>query len=117
MNTDTNRADDPDPDDLDGLAASLDHLRLWCESEGPATVPAGNDYRRLASGTGVRATVRSRSHHRRWIWKELQTVPCESLLMQDPDRKACEGAQGVVTAAHRLTNDFEPADPFGEGGK
>jgi hypothetical protein len=46
MDTDTNRAgdpdpddldgaDDPDPDDLDGLAASLDHLRLWCESEGP----------------------------------------------------------------------------------
>jgi hypothetical protein len=57
MDTDTNRAgdpdpddldgaDDPDPDDLDGLAASLDHLRLWCESEGPATVPAGNDYPR-----------------------------------------------------------------------
>jgi hypothetical protein len=52
MNTDTNRPDDPDPDDLDGLAASLDHLRLWCESEEPATVPASNDYRRLASGTG-----------------------------------------------------------------
>ena len=63
MNIDTNRAvnpdpdvldgaDDLDPDDLDGLAASLDHLRLCCESEGPATVPAGNDYRRLASGTG-----------------------------------------------------------------
>jgi hypothetical protein len=33
MNTDTNRPD-PDPDDLDGLAASLDHLRLWCETEG-----------------------------------------------------------------------------------
>jgi hypothetical protein len=33
MNTDTNRPDDPDPDDLDGLAASLDHLRLWCEPE------------------------------------------------------------------------------------
>jgi hypothetical protein len=38
MNTDTNRPDDPDPDDLDGLAASLDHLNLWCEQEGPATV-------------------------------------------------------------------------------
>jgi hypothetical protein len=29
--TDTNVTDDPDPDDLNGLAASLDHLRLWCE--------------------------------------------------------------------------------------
>ncbi len=37
--------------------------------------------------------------------------------MQDPDRKAREAAQGVVTAAYRLTNDFEPADPLGEGGK
>jgi hypothetical protein len=34
MNTDTNRLDDPDPDDLEGLVASLDHLRLWCEPEG-----------------------------------------------------------------------------------
>ncbi len=41
MNTDTNRADDPDPDDLDGLAASLDHLRLWCELEGPGDSSAG----------------------------------------------------------------------------
>jgi hypothetical protein len=31
MNTDTNRPDDPDPDDLDGLAASLDHLWPWSE--------------------------------------------------------------------------------------
>jgi hypothetical protein len=42
MNTDTNRPDDPDQDDLDGLAASLDDLRLWSELEGPATVPPGN---------------------------------------------------------------------------
>jgi hypothetical protein len=34
VNTDTKRPDDPDLDDLDGLAASLDHLRLWRESEG-----------------------------------------------------------------------------------
>jgi hypothetical protein len=34
MNTDTNRPDDPYPDDLDGLAASLDYLRLWCEADG-----------------------------------------------------------------------------------
>jgi hypothetical protein len=34
MNTDTKRLDDPDQDDLDGLAASLDYLRLWCESDG-----------------------------------------------------------------------------------
>jgi hypothetical protein len=34
MNTDINRPDDPDPDDLDGLAASLDYLRLWYESDG-----------------------------------------------------------------------------------
>jgi hypothetical protein len=32
MNTGSNRPDDPDRDDLDGLAASLDHLRPWCES-------------------------------------------------------------------------------------
>jgi len=41
MNTDTNRSDDPDPDDLDGLAASLDHLRLWCELEGAGDSSAG----------------------------------------------------------------------------
>jgi hypothetical protein len=41
MNTDTNRPDDPDPDDLDGLAASLDHLRLWCELEGAGDSSAG----------------------------------------------------------------------------
>jgi hypothetical protein len=41
MNTDTNRPDDPDPDDLDGLAASLDHLRLWCEAEGTGDSSAG----------------------------------------------------------------------------
>jgi hypothetical protein len=40
MNTDTNRPD-PDPDDLDGLAASLDHLRLWCESDAAGDNPAG----------------------------------------------------------------------------
>jgi hypothetical protein len=41
MNTDTNRPDDPDPDDLDVLAASLDHLRLWSEPEGPGDSSAG----------------------------------------------------------------------------
>jgi hypothetical protein len=41
MNTDTNRPDDPDPDDLDGLAASLDHLRRWCEPEGTSDSSAG----------------------------------------------------------------------------
>jgi hypothetical protein len=41
MNTDTNRPDDPDPDDLDGLAASLDHLRLWCEPEETGDGSAG----------------------------------------------------------------------------
>jgi hypothetical protein len=35
MDTDTNPPDDPDPDDLDGLAASLDDLTLWCGLEGP----------------------------------------------------------------------------------
>lgn len=46
MNTDTIRLDDPDPDDLDGLAASLDHLRLWSQSA--TTIPLGNYYRRAA---------------------------------------------------------------------
>jgi hypothetical protein len=41
MNNDTNRPDDPDPDDLDGLAASLDYLRLWCESDGTGDSSAG----------------------------------------------------------------------------
>jgi hypothetical protein len=41
MNTDTNRSDDPDLDDLDGLAASLDHLRQWCEPEGTGDSSAG----------------------------------------------------------------------------
>ena len=35
--TDTNVTDDPDPDDLNGLAASLDHLRLWCELDRAGT--------------------------------------------------------------------------------
>jgi hypothetical protein len=34
MNADSNRPDDPDPENLDDLAASLDHLRLWWETEG-----------------------------------------------------------------------------------
>jgi hypothetical protein len=41
MNTDTNRPDDPDQDDLDGLAASLDHLGLWSELEGAGDSSAG----------------------------------------------------------------------------
>jgi hypothetical protein len=36
MNTDTIRLDYPDPADLDGLAASLDHLKLWCQSDNSA---------------------------------------------------------------------------------
>jgi hypothetical protein len=39
MNNEANRPDGPDPDDLDGFAASLDYLRLWCESDG-----AGNGF-------------------------------------------------------------------------
>jgi hypothetical protein len=42
MNADTNRPDDPDPDDLEGLATSLDHLRLWCDPEGTRDGSAGN---------------------------------------------------------------------------
>jgi len=34
MDTDTNPPDESDLDDLDGLAASLDDLRLWCELDG-----------------------------------------------------------------------------------
>jgi hypothetical protein len=41
MNNDTNRPDDSDPDDLDGLAASLDYLRLWSESDGAGESSAG----------------------------------------------------------------------------
>jgi hypothetical protein len=61
---------------VEGLAASLDHLRLWCERGGPATVPPGNYYRRAARelnqlGAGVcrplslavGSTVRVRQTH------------------------------------------------------
>jgi hypothetical protein len=48
MNTDTNRPDDPDLDDLDGLAASLDHLRLWSELEEAGDSSGGNYRRRVA---------------------------------------------------------------------
>jgi hypothetical protein len=41
MNNDTNRPNDPDPDDLDGLAASLEYLRLWCESDKAGDSSAG----------------------------------------------------------------------------
>jgi hypothetical protein len=41
MNNDTNRPDDSDPDDLEGLAASLDYLRLWSESDGAGESSAG----------------------------------------------------------------------------
>ena len=37
MDTDTNPPDESDADDLDGLAASLDDLRLWCELDGPGS--------------------------------------------------------------------------------
>jgi hypothetical protein len=40
--TDTNVTEDLHPNDLDGLTASLDHLRLWCEPAGAATIPAAN---------------------------------------------------------------------------
>jgi hypothetical protein len=42
MNTETNRPDDSDPDDFDGLAASLDdYLGLWCESDRAGDSSAG----------------------------------------------------------------------------
>jgi len=39
--TDTNLPDDPDPDDLNCLAASLDHLSMWCESDGACDSSGG----------------------------------------------------------------------------
>jgi hypothetical protein len=41
MNNDTDRPNDPDPDDLDSLAASLEYLRLWCESDKAGDSSAG----------------------------------------------------------------------------
>jgi hypothetical protein len=45
MNNDTNRANDPDSDDLDNLAASLDYLRLSCELDeaGDSSRPVRNE--------------------------------------------------------------------------
>jgi hypothetical protein len=44
----TNRPDDPDPARLDGLALNLITRGYGARQTGPATVPPGNDYRRVA---------------------------------------------------------------------